>query len=112
MSFIYLFFSSSIDVEISSAELDYQLEKYKLEILNLKQTLKTLKLKNKNQSKEIKEETLYQKLSTSAMTVLISEELSHDQLNCVDIRSEGVGLEWWDECTVGHLKVGMRSGTN
>jgi fructose-1,6-bisphosphatase len=23
----------------------------------------------------------------------------------VDMRSEGFGLEWWDECTVGHLKV-------
>ena len=97
-------FSSSIDVEISSAELEYELEKYKLEIFNLKQNMKALKLKNKNQSKEIKEETLYQKLSTSAMTVLISEELNHDQLNGVDIRGEGFGLEWSNERTIGHLK--------
>ena len=67
-----------------------------------------LQLKNNYQSKKIKDETLYQKLSTSAMTVLISEELNHDQLNRVDIRSEGFGLEWWDERTVGHLKVGDR----
>ena len=92
-------------MEISAAELEYELEKYKLKILNLKQNLKALKLKNKNQSKEMKEETLYQKLSTSAMTVLISEELNHDQLNGVDIRSEGFGLEWWGEHTVGSLKV-------
>ena len=67
-------------MEVSSAELEYQLEKYKLEILNLKQNLKTLKLKNIYQSKKMRQETLYQKLSTSAMTVLISEELNHDQL--------------------------------
>ena len=48
---------------------------------------------------------MYQKLSTSAKTVLISEELNRDHLNGIDIRSEGFGLEWWDERTVGHLKV-------
>ena len=36
---------------------------------------------------------------------MISEELNHDQQNGVDIKSEGFGLEWWDERTVGHLKV-------
>ena len=71
----------------------------------MKQNLKTLKLKNKNQSVETKEKTLYQKLSPSALTVLISEELNHDQLKGVDIRNEGFGLEWWDERTVGHVKV-------
>jgi hypothetical protein len=89
-------------VEISSAEQEYQLE-----ILNLKQNMKALKLKNKDLRKEIKEETLYQKLSASAMNVLISEELDHDQLNCVEIRSEGFGLEWWDECTVGQKHLVM-----
>ena len=48
---------------------------------------------------------MYQKLSTSAMTVLISEELNHDHLNGIDIRSDGFGLEWWDERTVGYLKA-------
>ena len=92
-------------MEISSAELEYELEKCKLEILNLKQNMKTLQLKTKHRSQEMKDETLYQKLSTSAMTLLISEELNHDQLNSVDIRNKGFGLEWQDECTVGHLKV-------
>jgi hypothetical protein len=68
-------------VEISSAELEYELEKYKLEILNMKQNMKALKLKKMNPCKEMKEVTLYEKLSTSAMTVLISVELNHDQLN-------------------------------
>ena len=95
-------------MEVSSAELEYQLEKYKLEILNLKHNMKALKLKKEIQRKEMKEESLYQKLSTSTLTVLISEELNHDQQNGVDIRSEGFGLEWWDERTVGHLKVGDR----
>ena len=54
--------------------------------------MKALKLENKNQRKEMKEESLYQKLATSALTVLISEELNHDQLNCVAIRIEGFDL--------------------
>ena len=71
--------------------------------------MKTLKLKNKNQSQEMKDKTLYQKISASAVTLLISEELNHDQLNSVDIRNEGFGLEWRDECLSGHLRVGDRA---
>ena len=71
--------------------------------------MKTLKLKNKNQSQEMKDKTLYQKISASAVTLLISEELNHDQLNSVDIRNEGFGLEWRDECPSGHLRVGDRA---
>jgi len=71
--------------------------------------MKSLKLKNKNQSQEMKDKTLYQKISTSAVTLLISEELNHDQLKSVDIRNEGFGLEWRDECPSGHLRVGDRA---
>jgi hypothetical protein len=56
----------------------------------------------------MKEETLHQKLSASAITVLISEELNHDQMNSIDIQSEGFGLEWWDDHSVGHLKASDR----
>ena len=73
--------------------------------MNLKQTMKTLRLNNEKQQKVLKEETLYQKILTSALTVLISEELTKDQLNSVGIRSEGFGLEWCDYCTVGRLEI-------
>ena len=55
-----------------------------IKILNLRQNLKALNLKNRFQRKEMKEGTLYEKVSTSAMTVLISDELSHDQLNGIE----------------------------
>ena len=67
--------------------------------------MKTLRLNNEKQKKVLKEETLFPKISTSVLTVLISVELRQDQLNSVGIRSEGFGLEWCDYCNVGHLDI-------
>ena len=55
---MYLVVFSVIDLEISSAELQYKIEKYKLEIMNLKQNIKALKYKNESQLKVLKEEAL------------------------------------------------------
>jgi len=75
-----------------------------LEIMNLRQTIESLKLSSANHS-TWKEETLYQKIRSFDLIVLISEEFSQDQFKNVDMRSEGFGLELRDDCGVGHLTV-------
>jgi len=92
---------SVIDLKIASAELEFEVEKYKLEIMSLKQNMTAPKLRDGHLFKVQTKETLFRKISTSA--ILISEKLSQDQFNSVDIRNEGFGLEL--TFSVGHLAV-------
>ena len=87
-------------MEISSTEL----EKYRLEIFNLKQKIKLLNLKIQRRNKE----SLYKKVSNAELTMLISKDLDHDQIECLDITGEGLGLQILSGKTFGNLKCNDR----
>ena len=82
-------------MEISSTEL----EKYRLEIFNLKQKIKLLSLKIHKKGKE----SLYKKVPND-VTMLISKELDHDQVECLEITEEGLGLQIRFGKSFGNLK--------
>ena len=82
-------------MEISSTEL----EKYRLEIFNLKQKIKLLSLKIHKKGKG----SLYKKVPND-VTMLISKELDHDQIECLEITGEGLGLQICFGKSIGNLK--------
>ena len=82
------------------AELEYTIEKDKLDILDISQKIQAIKMNQEDEkySREIsKTECLYKHVEGSEETIVIACEISSDAVRALNIRHEGFGLEFSQE---------------
>jgi hypothetical protein len=74
---------SDIDKDIMSAELEVEIAKCQLKIMDLKQRVKSLKGCS-----------LFSIISKNNPITLVRQEVSKDHISCIDMRTDDSGLEW------------------
>jgi len=101
----------NIDVKISLAEMEYNMEKDQIEIMNLSQKIQSARMQNvKNAAlKEIaKHDNLYRYVQNGNTTVLLACELEFGDMHNIGLRYEGFGLEVKEIDDTHDLSVGDR----
>lgn len=86
---------SDIDKDIMSAELEVEIAKCQLKMMDLKQRVKSLKGCS-----------LFNIISKNNPITLVRQELSRDHISCIDMRTADSGLEWNSDSAVANLKLG------
>jgi len=101
----------NIDVKISLAEMEYNMEKDQIEIMNLSQKIQSARMQNvKNAAlKEIaKHDNLYRYVHNGNTTLLVACELEFGDIHNICLRYEGFGLEVKENDDAHDLSVGDR----
>ena len=101
----------NIDVKISLAEMEYNMEKDQIEIMNLSQKIQSARMQNvKNAAlKEIaKHDNLYRYVQNGNTTLLLACELEFGDMHNIGLRYEGFGLEVKEIDDTHDLSVGDR----
>ena len=86
---------SDIDKDIMSAEIEVEIAKCQLKIMDLKQRVKS-----------IKGCSLFSIISKNNPITLLRQELSRDHISCIDMRTADSGLEWKSDSVVANLELG------
>ena len=104
-------FYRNIDVKISLAEMEYNMEKDQIEIMNLSQKIQSARMQNVKNSaiREIaKHDNLYRYVHKDHTTLLIACDLELCDLNKIGMCYEGFGLEIKESDSNLDLSVGDR----
>ena len=78
-----------------SAELEVEIAKCQLKIIDLKQRVKSLKGCS-----------YFSSFSKNNPITLVRQELSRDHISCIDMRAADSGLEWKSDSVVANLELG------
>merc|ERR1711892_1656423 len=101
----------NIDVKISLAEMEYNMEKDQIEIMNLSQKIQSARTQNAKIAalKEIaKHDNLFRYVKDGNTALLLACELEFGDMNNIGLRYEGFGLEVNESCGTYDLSIGDR----